>query len=347
MFPCIHDRNRSKCTFDLKEKFTTNLELALARNTVHALQQPRFPPEKESWTKQPPDFSYKLYITPSFFKKPTGKSKELKKKMKTSTVHEELNRIRSRLFVQVLEPEKQPKIITRFPHVGPYEAQLMFVKMGKFKSSKYQDPKPYDYRQYEKDTPNFVTSIAKDPLNLKFRSQCLSKVHGLHPLTEGKKRSRSKETFITYKAKELKWDSKLLLPKEPWPTKSGSFTRHRSQRGAHSAFIERVEETLSKLWLEEANEKKAGRSRKKAADDLQRERSSAAVSTEKYPDMELWAKREEGLQKGWLSQSLSAGPPIRGMPPAQVSLSLHIKPEPLGFLLPTGISQSVEELRCK
>ncbi|KAJ7322362.1 hypothetical protein JRQ81_018649 [Phrynocephalus forsythii] len=314
MLPCIHDGNQTKCTFDLKGKFTTNLELALARNIVHALQPPRLLPEKESWTKQPPDFSYRLYITPSFFKKPIGKPKELKKKTKSSSVHEELSRIRSRLFVQVMEPEKQPTIITRFPHVGPYEAQLMFVKMGKFKSSKYQDPKPYDYRQYEKDIPNFVTSIAKDPLNLKFRSQCLSKVHGLQPLKDAKMGSRSMEKFITYKAKELKWDSKLFLPKDPWPTKSGSFTRHRIQRGAHSAFIERVDEVLSKLWLEEAREKKARRSRKKAADSIHQERLSATVSTEKYLDMELWANRAKGLQKGWLSQSPSVGPHVQGMP---------------------------------
>lgn len=48
-------------------------------------------------------------------------------------------------------------------------------------------------------------------------------VHGLHPLMEEKKRV-SKEKFITYKPRELKWDPKLLLPKEPWPAKSGSFT---------------------------------------------------------------------------------------------------------------------------
>ncbi|XP_042331654.1 uncharacterized LOC102725191 homolog [Sceloporus undulatus] len=347
MFPNIHDRNQSKWTFDLKKKFITNLDLALSRDQVHASQLPRIPPEKKCWLKQPPDFSYRLYITPSLIRKPHGQPKELKKqKSKTSTVHDELVGIRSRLFDQVIEPEVQPKIITRFPHVGPYEAQLMFVKMGKFKTTKYQDPRPHDYRQYEQDMPNFVTSYAKDPLNLKLKLQCLSKVHGMHPLTEQKMSPRSKEKIITYKPKELKWDSKLFLPKEPWPAKSGSFTRHKHQQGAHSAFIERVEETLSKLWLKEASQKQAASKREKAAESTCQKRLNVAVSSESYFETEQQINGEKGQQKGRFSQSSYIGQCKWGMPKS-ASLPAYIKPEPLGFLLPTGIAQSVEELRCK
>ncbi|XP_058038727.1 uncharacterized protein LOC131198254, partial [Ahaetulla prasina] len=109
-------------------------------------------------------------------------------------------------------------------YTGSCEAKLMSVKMGKFTSNIYQDPKPYDYRQYEQGIPDFVTSYDRDPLNLKFKSQCLSKIYGLHLLKDEKKKSSSKERFITHKPQELKWDSKLFLPKEPWPTKTGSFT---------------------------------------------------------------------------------------------------------------------------
>ncbi|XP_061442487.1 uncharacterized protein LOC133365106 [Rhineura floridana] len=341
MFPSIYARNQSKCTFDLKGKFATDLEVALARNQVHASQLPTVPSERDYWLKQPPDFSYKLYITPGLFSKPLGKSKELKKKMSPSTLYEELHRIRSRLFAPVVEQKEESKIVTRFPHVDPYEAQLMFVKKGKYKSSKYQDPKPFDYRQYESGIPNFVTSYARDPLNLKFKAQCLSKVHGLHPLTEEKRGPRSKEKFITCKPQELKWDSKLLLPKEPWPAKPVSFTRHKSQQSAHSAFIERVEETLSKLWLKEATKKEA-QSRRKAAYRSKQKMQSAAVSIERDFEMEQQASRpqEKSRQKGQLSPSLSIAVQGQGLP-------VHIKPEPLGFLLPNGIAQSVEELRCK
>lgn len=54
-------------------------------------------------------------------------------------------------------------------------------------------------------------------------------VYGLPPLRDEKKKSSSKEKFITHKPQELKWDSKLFLPKEPWPTKSCSFTVSISQ----------------------------------------------------------------------------------------------------------------------
>ncbi|CAI5788647.1 Hypothetical predicted protein [Podarcis lilfordi] len=342
MFPNIHAGNQSKCTFDLKGRFATNLELALQRDRVNESQPLTAPLEKDSCLKQPPDFSYRLYITRGLLRKPRGKSKELKKKSPPSTVQEELQRIRSNLFFSIVEREQEPKIITRFPHMGPYEAQLMFVKMGKFKSSKYQDPKPFDYRQYEPDRPNFVTSYARDPLNLKLKSQCLSKVHGLHPLAEEKGGPRSKERFTTcYKPQELKWDSKLLLPKEPWPTKPVSFTRHRSQRAAHSAFLERVEETLSQLWLKEAAQKQA-QDRRKAASSLRQKTPSTAVSTESDIEMQQQAGRqqEKSLQKGRLSQP----PPMATL---GWQLSMHIKPEPLGFLLPSGVAQSVEELRCK
>ncbi|XP_066485233.1 putative uncharacterized protein C7orf78 homolog [Tiliqua scincoides] len=333
MFPRIPGSNQYKCTFDSKGLFTTNLELALARDQVHASQQPRSTPKKDSWIKPPPDFSYKLYITSALLSK---KSKELKKKKKktmtTSTV----------MLLQVIHQEPPPKIITTFPHVGPYEAQLMFVKKGKFKSSKYQDPKPHDYRQYETGIPDFVTSYARDPLNLKFKLQCLSKVHGLHPLKEEKKRV-SKERFITYKPQELKWDPKLLLPKEPWPAKSGSFTRHRGHRGAHSAFIERVEETLSKLWQEEANQKQAG-SRRKPSSVGQK---SPAASSQTDSEMKLIRRQQENkLQKARLPQSPSTGS-HEWDDLEQVRFGMHLKPQPLGFLLPGGIVQSVEELRYK
>ncbi|XP_060639330.2 putative uncharacterized protein C7orf78 homolog [Anolis sagrei] len=274
-------------------------------------------------------------------RKPLETSKEMKKQnSRASTVQDELISIRSRLFDQVMEQKEQPKIITRFPHVGPYEAQLSFVKRGKYKSTSYKDPKPFEHRQYEKHVPNFVTSYARDPLNLKLKSQCLSEVHGLHPLTD-KRPSRSREKFITHKPVELKWDSRLILTKEPWPAKTVSFTRFKSQRGAHTALMERIEETLSKLWQKEANQKQTASKRKKEAENTWRKGLPVAVSIERYPRRKQ-QDNSETQRKGWISRSTSIELWKGRMPkPA------YIKPEPLGFLLPTGIAQSVEELRCK
>ncbi|XP_048367778.1 uncharacterized protein LOC125441300 [Sphaerodactylus townsendi] len=347
MLPSIHSGIYSKCTFNSKGHFTTNLELALARNQVHASQQTRLPTsQREFWTKEPLDFSYKLYITPGIVRKPVGKSKKDPKKREkttTNTLCEDLQRITSRWILPVIEQQKPPKIITKFPHIGPYEAQLMFVKKGKFKSGKYQDPKPYDFRQFETSIPDFVTSYARDPLNLKFKTQHLSTVYGLQPLKEEKRGSKGR--FITHKPRELKWDSKLILPKEPWPARPCSFTRHKDQRRAHSAFIERVEEVLSKLWQQKAKQKQK-ESRKLEANAGQK-RPSTVVSIEGDSATKLEEKiHKESLQNEILPMLPSTGA-CSWMRPAQTRLVTHIKSQPLGYLLPAGIVQSVEELRCK
>ncbi|XP_067417785.1 putative uncharacterized protein C7orf78 homolog isoform X6 [Emydura macquarii macquarii] len=125
----------------------------------------------------------------------------------------------------------------------------MFVENGKYKTGMYQDPKPHDFRQYETNIPDFVTSYPRDPFNLKFKSQHLNAVHGLQPLKD--KQKDTKRRFITYKPHECKWESGLILPKNPWPPKSASFTRHRRRRGAHTAFLDRVDEKLRTIWQEE------------------------------------------------------------------------------------------------
>ncbi|XP_054672456.1 uncharacterized protein LOC129202879 isoform X2 [Grus americana] len=107
--------------------------------------------------------------------------------------------------------------------------------------------------QYEANLPNLVTSYSRDPLNLKLKSQHLNTVFsdpGLEPL-KGKQKD-SNRRFLTYKPCESKWDPRLLLPKNPWPPKSASFTRHRQRRGAHTAFLDRVEEKLCQLQQGEA-----------------------------------------------------------------------------------------------
>ncbi|XP_061212471.1 uncharacterized protein LOC133213888 [Neopsephotus bourkii] len=90
--------------------------------------------------------------------------------------------------------------------------------------------------QYEANLPNFVTSYSRDPLNLKLISQNLNRGKsltftvlkkleinpGLEPL-KGKQKNSGRR-FLTYKTCENKWDTWLLLPKNPWPPKSASFT---------------------------------------------------------------------------------------------------------------------------
>ncbi|XP_053465485.1 uncharacterized protein LOC128598752 isoform X2 [Nycticebus coucang] len=140
----------------------------------------------------------------------------------------------------------------------------MFVKCGKYPRGVYVNPKPHDFRQYEADLPNFVTTCEKDPCGIKFKSQFLSTglEQGSHLLKDDKKKN-SMERFITYKPCECTWDSKLILTKAPWPVRSASYTRHRRWRDAYSAFMDRVEEKFVKTcqircWCPEKKRKKQG-----------------------------------------------------------------------------------------
>ncbi|XP_074753599.1 putative uncharacterized protein C7orf78 homolog [Athene noctua] len=137
-----------------------------------------------------------------------------------------------------------PHLITCSPRIISYEAKIPFVKNGEYETGVHEAPKPRDYRQCSSGSnlANLVTSYSRDPLNLKLKSQHLN---------VGKKKD-SDSRFLTYKPCESKWDPQLLLPKNLWPPKSASFTRHRWQRGAHTAFLECVEEKLCQLQQGEA-----------------------------------------------------------------------------------------------
>ncbi|XP_072365235.1 putative uncharacterized protein C7orf78 homolog isoform X2 [Scyliorhinus torazame] len=104
--------------------------------------------------------------------------------------------------------------------------------------------------QYDTNIPGFVTSFDRDPFNLKLKSKNLNRAHELLPDAKQLKGAHS-QSFETHKAEELKWDSQLSLRKETWPQKSASYTRHRRNRGAHSAFMDRVEEKVTELWQNE------------------------------------------------------------------------------------------------
>nr|XP_023495070.1 uncharacterized protein LOC102150213 isoform X2 [Equus caballus] len=194
------------------------------------------------WEIKPPDFSYKLYKSMRCPEKPSRTMKEEQKRKKSNFQETVLH-----LPSIKKHPEKAtpPKFITTFPHVDSHKANLMFVKSGKYPNGVYFNPKPHDFRQYQRNLPNFVTTYERDPFGLKFKAQHLSVAHGCQLLKDDEHKN-SMERFITYKPRERTWDSKLILPKAPWPVRSGSYTRHRRQRDAYSAFMDRVEEKFTK-----------------------------------------------------------------------------------------------------
>ncbi|XP_047185586.1 uncharacterized protein si:dkey-30e9.6 [Scophthalmus maximus] len=110
-----------------------------------------------------------------------------------------------------------PKFITSHRPPGVLESELMFVKMEKFPSEPYKNPKLHNFRP-----------TSRSEINCRLRD--------------------TRTRMDTYKPAEPKWDARLILPQPPWPSKSASYTRHRRRRGTYSAFLDRVEEKLSRSW---------------------------------------------------------------------------------------------------
>ncbi|XP_072620528.1 putative uncharacterized protein C7orf78 homolog isoform X1 [Vulpes vulpes] len=206
------------------------------------LQPPQYKMKVNAWEIKPPDFSYKLYKSLRFPEKSSRTSKEEQGRGKKCNFPEtmlHLPNIRNHS-----KKVKSPPFITTFPHLDSHKAKLMFVKSGKYPNGVYLNPKPHDFRQYQRSLPNFVTACERDPFGLKFKSKHLSTVHGHHSPKDDKQKN-STERFITYKPHECTWDSKLILLKAPWPMKSASYTRHRRRRDVYSAFMDRVEEKFT------------------------------------------------------------------------------------------------------
>ncbi|XP_055359467.1 uncharacterized protein si:dkey-30e9.6 isoform X2 [Betta splendens] len=116
----------------------------------------------------------------------------------------------------------------------------MFVKSGKYACECYKNPKAHNFRPLDETLPDIVTNL---DVKLKHVDTLCTGNTG----SEWSLRTSSVR-MDTHKPAAPHWDSGLILPPLPWPPKSASYTRHRRRRGAYSAFLERVEEKLSRSW---------------------------------------------------------------------------------------------------
>ncbi|XP_042279542.1 uncharacterized protein si:dkey-30e9.6 [Thunnus maccoyii] len=169
-------------------------------------------PETENrgdvWSIKPPDFSLKLY---------SHKRKD------------------------------SPKFITSYRPPDALESELMYVKRGKYPTRPFKNHKPHNFRPLDEDLPDVVTAYERDPGNLNLKLRHLDIMRTTRSESDFSSRD-TKTRMNTYKPAEPRWDARLMLPHRPWPPKSASYTRHRRRRGAYSAFLDRVEEKLSKSW---------------------------------------------------------------------------------------------------
>ncbi|KAF1388403.1 hypothetical protein PFLUV_G00089810 [Perca fluviatilis] len=234
----------SSVSFEEKIQFSASQRLSFARSKWFTL-----PAESEShsdvWSIKPPDFSLKLY---------TSLSVPQKKERKT---HSNLpqpgeTQRRTGIFLpnvlhESYQREESPKFITSYRPPDALESELMFVKTGKYLSGPYKNPKPHNFRPLNEDLPDIVTTYERDPGNLNLKLKHLDIVRTTRSESDLSSKD-TKTSMDTYKPAEPKWDARLILPQLLWPPKSASYTRHRRRRGAYSAFLERVEEKLSRSW---------------------------------------------------------------------------------------------------
>ncbi|XP_048882047.1 uncharacterized protein si:dkey-30e9.6 isoform X1 [Brienomyrus brachyistius] len=232
-------------SFNEKVVFSARHDLALRQSKEFAVL-PRTVKNVSLWHLKPPDFSPKLYKSLGLPQK-----KQEKRRppliMSSSDTFKNITEMTSSILHGTRAKEVTEPFALRHRPPDSLESKLMFVKFGKYPDFPYRDPKPHDFRQYSDDMPDIVTTTEKYPNNPNFKSQHLSTIRQTGSLEDTHQHERL-QRFDTFLPAEPKWEAKLILPKDPWPNKSASYTRHRRRRGLYSAFMDRVEEKLTILW---------------------------------------------------------------------------------------------------
>ncbi|XP_062255018.1 uncharacterized protein si:dkey-30e9.6 [Platichthys flesus] len=143
--------------------------------------------------------------------------------------------------------ESELRFITSHRPPDALESELKFVRTGKFPSEPYVNPRPHNFRALDENLPDIVTTYERDPGNLTLKLKHLDTMST--PRCDTRCTLRDTRTKMdTFKPAEPQWDMRLVFPQSPWPPQSASYTRHQRRRGAYSAFIDRVEEKLSRSW---------------------------------------------------------------------------------------------------
>uniref|UniRef100_UPI003AAF436A putative uncharacterized protein C7orf78 homolog n=1 Tax=Centroberyx gerrardi TaxID=166262 RepID=UPI003AAF436A len=236
----------SSVCFDRKTLFSASQDLALSRSKC--LTFPESENQVDVWSIKPPDFSPKLYRCLTV---PQKKSRNTRPDLAMPPPSETERRLEKRAVPKfLLESHKRtdaPEFVTSYRPPDASESRLMFVKTGTYPSGPYKNPKPHNFRPLDEDLPNIVTASERDPANLSFKSKHLDIIR----TTRSESGFSSKDTMMrmdTHKPAEPRWEARLILPELPWPPKSASYTRHQRRRGVYSAFMDRVEEKLSRSW---------------------------------------------------------------------------------------------------
>ncbi|XP_074659314.1 putative uncharacterized protein C7orf78 [Tubulanus polymorphus] len=219
------------------------------------------PPDVDIWSRKPPDFRPQSFAP----KPPPRNSREAMKPWRYTNASDgyynwRLSEKRDGLVLpSLLRPSWQdprPKFRTKFDFPDPHEARVDAVKTKTFKQGPYTNPKPHDHRGLppisQLGLDEFLTDYERDPFNIKFESQRLHTIIG--PPPQIVPRQVLPGRFVEPVDKLEKWSRHLILDKDRYPDRPGSYTRFRRQRPARSAFLNRVEERLTSDWAREQME---------------------------------------------------------------------------------------------
>ncbi|CAD5110663.1 DgyrCDS41 [Dimorphilus gyrociliatus] len=248
--------------FDVKTSFAATESLLNVRSANFSIRQKE--EDNDIWKRPPPDFRPQVYAP----KPPKRNSRDAVKPWKYhARFDDEPPRSKNippklpEIFAPVKPGEnltkEKPRFIRTFRINDSYDAKLDLVK--KFREVKgsvepYQQPEPHDFRNYPSlkklGLDEFTTSYERDPFNINFQSERLNTIHGLVSAPPMGSRNVGIQMAPPMSPQE-KWEARLILDKDPWPEKSAEYTRYRRRRTAHSALMDRIEDTLSKKWYRE------------------------------------------------------------------------------------------------
>ncbi|KAL7393798.1 hypothetical protein ABVT39_016088 [Epinephelus coioides] len=235
----------SSVCFKDKIQFSASQHLSYARSNCFRL--PEIESHSDVWSIKPPDFSLRLYRSLSVPQKKERKTHSNLSLPELSERKRSAGIFLPNVLHESFQKKDPPKFITLHRPPDALESELMFVKTGKFPSGPYKNPRPHNFRPLDEDLPDIVTTYERDPGNLNLKLKHLDVIRTTRSEPDFNLRD-TKTKMDTYKPAEPTWDVRLIFPQPPWPPKSASFTRHRRRRGAYSAFLDRVEEKLSRSW---------------------------------------------------------------------------------------------------
>ncbi|KAL4646847.1 hypothetical protein GN956_G9573 [Arapaima gigas] len=132
-------------SFEKKRIFSAFRDLASTRSKEFV--PPKAVKCTTVWDRKPPDFSPKLYTSLQPPQQRSEKRCPPATRSSKNTIHR-VTELTSHVLPEIREKKTSlPPFSLRFRPPDSLESKLQFVKSGKYPTSAYRDPKPYDFRQ--------------------------------------------------------------------------------------------------------------------------------------------------------------------------------------------------------